>query len=204
MVDFASSGEREVPEVLAAAHIAFRGVGRAFKNIAQARIADAQWRQLLACAVDALRQLCHAECSVCHDAFKRAEPVAEFAFAAATAEGEVGLKRPSFFIVGKLHGWEDGSRGFAFEFAVCRGIVGIVGKGCVVVFHRTRLECCLPVDRKVCAIGEESHTCGIAVNAVDSDACLTAHHAVERHVLVGVGEHATGLCTEGKNCSQTK
>ena len=57
----------------------------------------------------------------------------------------------------------------------------------------TCLECRLEIDREVCAIGHERHTGRIAVNAVDTDTCLTAHHTVKRHVLVCVCEQAASL-----------
>ena len=147
--------------------------------------------------VDGSGELASSHGCLCHDLLKRAEAVVEGALAASAHKGETGLQRPLAGVVGILERRDDGREGLALELAWCGGVLGVVGEQRVIVLDSAVLVSQLPVDGQVMSLAHESHAGRVVINAVDADRSLTAHHAVESDVLVGVGQQTTchgGMC----------
>lgn len=142
--------------------------------------------------VDAAGKRASSQGCLRHDLLKRAKAVVERALATAAHEGEARLERPLASVVGILERRDYRSKRLSLKLAGSGGIVYIVGEQSVIVLDGAVLIRQLPVDGQVVALAQESHTGGIVIHTVYANRSLTAHHAVESDVLIGVCKQASG------------
>ena len=136
-----------------------------------------------------------------HDALERAESVGKLTLTAATGDGEVELHVPVTFVIGCLNRRDAGGIGHALEGL--RGIAAVLAAQGEIGIGRldgTRLVGVLPVEAEVETFGEEGHTSGIAVYAIEADGAITCGIAQEVDTLIRVGQDATSRSVCGGCC----
>ena len=126
--------------------------------------------------------------NVTYNAFEGAKTVAKFTFATAARYGEVELHAPVTFIISSLKGGDDRSIGHTLE-GLCDVAVVLATK-CkygVGTGDGTRLVGVLPVETDMESLGEESNTCRIGIDTIETDGCITGRIAQEVYTLICVG-----------------
>ena len=120
--------------------------------------------------------------------FKRAKTFRELTTTATTRDGEVELYAPVSFIISSLKGGDDRGIGHTLE-GLCDVAVVLATK-CkygVGTGDGTRLVGILPVETDMESLGEESNTCRIGIDTIETDGCITGRIAQEVDTLIGVG-----------------
>ena len=125
---------------------------------------------------------------VAHYALKRAEAVAKLTGTAAARDGEVELNAPVTFIIGSLDGWDTWRIGHTLEyFGGCAIVLLAQGKDGICRFDGTRLVGILPVEAEIESFGEESHTCRVAIDTIETDGSVTSRVTEKVDTLICVG-----------------
>ena len=121
--------------------------------------------------------------------FEGTDTIVKLTFSTAAGDTEVTLQTPFPEVIGSLDGGDHRSEGITLE--LLRGgtvVVHAQGKVGIRSQNGTGLERHLPVQRQMPAVIEESNTCGVAIDTVDSYGCIACHGTVECYVLIGVSK----------------
>ena len=79
----------------------------------------------------------------------------------------------------------------AFEMTRRRSVVLIIGKQGILIINLSLLEDCLPVQRQMKTLPQESHTGRVTGYTVDTDGGITRELPIESDILIRVRENAT-------------